>query len=364
MFIRKQSTSHRGTKPKFKKFLAIILAIFFCITILHLSTSTTFADSTTIVETTFFGNLQDDGKGCGVYTVLNLAVDILSIGAGILGVVGITIVGIQYLTAGGNEQQTTKAKRRMLEIIIGLIAYAILYAFMQWLLPGGKFNTNITCQTVSDEQLKQMREEEQAARIEKAKQRANNSSDDDDDNNGSSDADSSIKASTGAESIAKAAALLAWPKGTPRKTWEHNYGGKKIKQWSDLGTAKPTQAFMDAFDELYPDHWSFEYPANIGADCGKFVKVVLKYAQKHAGIKDIPKWKQGFTRKFDNSKHWKKVSGANAQPGDICISSDHQKIYMGGKTVAEAGNHSKRFGHIHGGTDGSCKSYTVYRYVD
>ena len=45
------------------------------------------------------------------------------------------MVGIQYLTAGGNEEQTRKAKRRMLEIVIGIVAYVILYAGLRWLLP-------------------------------------------------------------------------------------------------------------------------------------------------------------------------------------------------------------------------------------
>ena len=76
----------------------------------------------------------DCGKG-SVPEVLNLVVNILAIGIGILGVIGITIVGIQYLTAGGNEEKTRKAKRRMLEIVIGLVAYVLLYAALQWLLP-------------------------------------------------------------------------------------------------------------------------------------------------------------------------------------------------------------------------------------
>lgn len=74
---------------------------------------------------------DSDGVGC----ILRLVVDIMSIGIGILGVIGITIVGIQYLTAGGNEEQTRKAKHRMFEIVIGLVAYVVLYAVLRWLLP-------------------------------------------------------------------------------------------------------------------------------------------------------------------------------------------------------------------------------------
>lgn len=74
---------------------------------------------------------DSDGIGC----ILRLVVDIMSIGIGILGVIGITIVGIQYLTAGGDEGKTRKAKQRMFEIVIGLVAYVLIYAALRWLLP-------------------------------------------------------------------------------------------------------------------------------------------------------------------------------------------------------------------------------------
>lgn len=73
------------------------------------------------------------GREDGIMCVLELVVDILTIGIGILGVIGISVVGIQYLTAGGNEEQTRKAKRRMFEIILGLAAYAVIYALLKWL---------------------------------------------------------------------------------------------------------------------------------------------------------------------------------------------------------------------------------------
>lgn len=92
------------------------------------------------VKTALFGEVTDDGSGCSIFKVLNLVVEIMSIGVGLLGVVGITITGIMYLTAGGNEQRTTKAKRRMFEIILGLAIYAVLWALVNWLLPGGMMN--------------------------------------------------------------------------------------------------------------------------------------------------------------------------------------------------------------------------------
>lgn len=74
-------------------------------------------------------------NGGGIYHVLNLVIDILTVGVGILGVIGISISGIQYLTAGGNEEKTRKAKRRLFEIIIGIAVFVVMYALLKWLLP-------------------------------------------------------------------------------------------------------------------------------------------------------------------------------------------------------------------------------------
>lgn len=82
---------------------------------------------------------QADGKkGEGIMCILGVVVDIFSALVAVLGVLGITIVGIQYLTAGGNEEQMRKAKTRMLEIVIGLILFAALYSIAKWLLPNFK----------------------------------------------------------------------------------------------------------------------------------------------------------------------------------------------------------------------------------
>ena len=75
------------------------------------------------------------GGGEAVSSVLTLVIDILTIGVGILGVVGISIVGIQYLTAAGDESKVKKSKQRMFEIVIGVAMYAVMYALLKWALP-------------------------------------------------------------------------------------------------------------------------------------------------------------------------------------------------------------------------------------
>ena len=85
------------------------------------------------VETAILTTCGQDSDGVGC--ILRLVVDIMSIGIGILGVIGITVVGIQYLTAGGDEGKVKKSKQRMFEIVIGLVAYVVIYAALRWLLP-------------------------------------------------------------------------------------------------------------------------------------------------------------------------------------------------------------------------------------
>lgn len=115
-----------------KKIIFSIVAVF--IGGLMLATPV-FADD--CVQTSIIGNGQvcDSGNGDSIFNILDLVVNILTIGIGILGVIGITIVGIQYLTAGGSEEKTRKAKRRMFEIVIGLVAYVLIYAALSWLMP-------------------------------------------------------------------------------------------------------------------------------------------------------------------------------------------------------------------------------------
>lgn len=83
--------------------------------------------------------LYDDGNGSIVFSVLNVILQILTWGVGIAGTIGIVITGITYMTARDDVAQMTKAKNRLIQIIIGLAVYAVMWALLQWLLPGGVF---------------------------------------------------------------------------------------------------------------------------------------------------------------------------------------------------------------------------------
>jgi hypothetical protein len=68
---------------------------------------------------------------------LNNLVNFLSAGVGIV-VIGVIILGgIQYSIAGDNATATGAAKQRIINGLIALAAFLFLFAFLQWLIPGG-----------------------------------------------------------------------------------------------------------------------------------------------------------------------------------------------------------------------------------
>ena len=73
----------------------------------------------------------------GIDGLLKLILNILVYGLGAAAILGVIIVGIQYMTSRDNEQQATQAKKRLYEIIIGLVAWAAMFAVLNWLIPGG-----------------------------------------------------------------------------------------------------------------------------------------------------------------------------------------------------------------------------------
>ena len=82
------------------------------------------------VQTALFGCYKD-----GIWGILELVIDVMTVGIGAAAVLGIVISGIQYMTASGDPAQMTKAKRRLIEIVIGILAYGVFYVFFKWLIP-------------------------------------------------------------------------------------------------------------------------------------------------------------------------------------------------------------------------------------
>lgn len=385
--VRSVKAATRKKQPQHNSSLRRIVVIFACIAIVltfaTMSARSTFAADDKVLETTFFGNIKDDGEGCGVYKILNLVVDILTMGIGIVGVIGIMISGIQYLTARGNEEQARKAKRRIYEIVIGIVSFVLLYAVSQWLLPGGKLNTGSTCSTVSDADLEKIKADKAAKQQSKSQQKKTTNSKLLVDSSNLkistqiakryTPAKFSAKINQGkiapppvctnctwSERIAQTAEFISWPlpknskaAKTLYKKYHHNGISQNNKSWSDLKGAKPTKAFQNAIDAVWPNH-NFTSVTNVGADCGVFVGVAIRYSGFDSkSIFSCP----NAAEYYSNSKLWKKVS--TAKRGDVCVVSGcHTRIYLGDGLSAEANHHGQNFGHI---VKAKCDGYQVFR---
>lgn len=64
---------------------------------------------------------------------------ILSGLVGIVIVVMIAIGGIQYAAAGPDPSAVVAARKRIINALIALVLYIFMFAFLQWLVPGGIF---------------------------------------------------------------------------------------------------------------------------------------------------------------------------------------------------------------------------------
>jgi amino acid transporter len=66
----------------------------------------------------------------------------LAAGVGVVVVAVVAFSGVQYITSRGDPQKLTAAKSRLVNALIGLICFIFLYAFLQWLIPGGLFGNS------------------------------------------------------------------------------------------------------------------------------------------------------------------------------------------------------------------------------
>jgi hypothetical protein len=72
-----------------------------------------------------------------VNTYINPALAVLTAAVGVLAVISIVVAGIQYSSSADDPATVTKAKQRIFNTVVGLIAYIFLFAFINYLVPGG-----------------------------------------------------------------------------------------------------------------------------------------------------------------------------------------------------------------------------------
>lgn len=74
-----------------------------------------------------------------VWRIVEFVLQILTVGVGLVALAGVVYGSALYASAGGNPEQVKKARTIILNVVIGIVAYALMYALLQWLIPGGVF---------------------------------------------------------------------------------------------------------------------------------------------------------------------------------------------------------------------------------
>lgn len=88
-------------------------------------------------------DVSGDASQNGVWEILQLVLNIMTAGVGVLATIGLVISGIQWMTARDNEAQIVKAKSRIFNIVIGIVVWALMWVVLSWLMPGG-LGDNVT----------------------------------------------------------------------------------------------------------------------------------------------------------------------------------------------------------------------------
>ena len=92
---------------------------------------------TSILPSTLCDGNSNSG---GVWGILLFVLNVLTAGVGIAAVGGFVMVAIMYTTGGDSPERIKKAKDMIVNIVIGLIAFGLMYALLQFIIPGGVFS--------------------------------------------------------------------------------------------------------------------------------------------------------------------------------------------------------------------------------
>lgn len=77
------------------------------------------------------------GKAAGIMDKIMLIVNMLSAMVFVVAAIMLVLAGVQYMASNGNPQAVADAKKKIYAVFIGIVAFLLLWAFLQWLIPGG-----------------------------------------------------------------------------------------------------------------------------------------------------------------------------------------------------------------------------------
>lgn len=89
--------------------------------------------------TIYYGDCAEESleKDCGIISVVLVSIRIFTAVFGVVVVIMIAIGGVQYATSRDNPQAVAAAKGRIFKAITALVLYLLIYAILEYLVPGG-----------------------------------------------------------------------------------------------------------------------------------------------------------------------------------------------------------------------------------
>lgn len=83
---------------------------------------------------------KTDAVSCLYAKYLNPLIALLAAVVGVVVVIGIVYGAIEYITSNGDPQRAASGKKRIINALVALVAFLLLYAFLQFIVPGGLVN--------------------------------------------------------------------------------------------------------------------------------------------------------------------------------------------------------------------------------
>ena len=102
--------------------------------------ATVFAQGTCAGAETAIINCTEDAGEDAIWKLVNDVIKVMMGGVGVLALAGIVYGAVLYSSAGGSPEQVKKAKGIFINVAIGVIAFAAMFALLEFIVPGGVFN--------------------------------------------------------------------------------------------------------------------------------------------------------------------------------------------------------------------------------
>lgn len=92
---------------------------------------------TSIISCNNSGGEVVDVKDSAVWQLIKIAINILTGGVMIAALGGLIYASVLYTSSGANPETRKKSMSIMTNIVIGIVTYALMWALLNFILPGG-----------------------------------------------------------------------------------------------------------------------------------------------------------------------------------------------------------------------------------